>query len=129
MNTLMMRKEDLEEEGIQGIALEILKLRLRNLMTSLTRRTILIAFKSLKGSWKLKEYNDENSFKLVILKPKRYALLWYEHLKKSMAREVKSKIKIWSKLKKHMDKRFLPPSYKQQLHLKIASLNQENLMV
>ena len=60
---------------------------------------------------------------MAILKIKRYALLWYEHLKKSRAREAKSKIKTWSKLKKQMDKRFLPPSYKQELYLKIISPN------
>jgi len=66
---------------------------------------------------------------LTILKIKGYASLWYEHLNKSRVREDKSKIKTWSKLKKHMDKRFLPPSYKQELYLYITSLNQENVMV
>jgi len=35
----------------------------------------------------------------------------------------------WSKLKKHIDKIFLRPSYKQELYLKITCLNQENLKV
>jgi len=55
--------------------------------------------------------------------------LWYENLKKNRARETKSKIKTWSKLKKHMEKRFLPPSYKQELYLKSTILSQENLRV
>lgn len=50
-------------------------------------------------------------------------MLHYEDLKKSRATEAKSKIKTWSKLKKHMDLRFLPPSYKQELYFKITSLN------
>jgi len=66
---------------------------------------------------------------LVILKLKRYASVWYETLKKNRARKPKSKIKIWSKLKKHMEKRFLPPSYKQELYPKITSLSQENVRV
>ena len=108
MNTLMIRQE---EEGIQGMTLRILKLRYKNLMAILTWRTILIG----SSPWKifeLKDYNDEKDFKLVILKMKRYASLWYEHLKKGRAREAKSKSKTWSKFKKHMDKRFPPPSYK-----------------
>jgi len=72
----------------------------------------------------LKEYNDEKSLKL-----KGYASLWYEHLKKNRAREAKAKIKRWSKLKKHMDKRFLPSSYKQEVYYKIASLDRDNLKV
>ena len=46
-------------------------------------------------------------------------------MKKSRAREAKSKIKTWTELKKHMDKRFLPPSYWQELYLKVTSVNQE----
>ena len=65
---------------------------------------------ALERIFELKDYNDEKAFKLAILKMKGYASLWYEHLKKSRAREAKSKIKTWSKLKKHMDKRCLPPS-------------------
>jgi len=76
---------------------------------------------------KLKEYNDEKTFKLVILELKGYASLWYETLKKNGARETKPKIKTWSKLKKDMEKRFLPSSYKQELYLKITTLSQENL--
>ena len=71
----------------------------------------------------LKDYNDKKVFKLVILKLKGYASLWYETLKKNRARETKSKIKTWSKHKKHMEKRFLPPSYKQELYLKITTLS------
>jgi len=71
----------------------------------------------------IKEHNDEKAFKLVILKLKGYASLWYETLKKNRARKTKSKIKTWSKLNKHMEKRFLPPSYKQKLYLKITTLN------
>jgi len=76
-----------------------------------------------------KEYNDEKAFKLVILKLKGYAFLWNETLKKNGAKKTKHKIKTWSKLKKHMNKRFLPPSYKQELYIKITTLSQENLQV
>ena len=39
------------------------------------------------------DYNDEKPFKLAILKLRGYATLWDEELKKSRAREAKSKIK------------------------------------
>ena len=78
---------------------------------------------------KFKEYNDVKTFKLAIFNLKGYATLWYEILKKSQVRATKSKIRIESKLKKHMERRFLPPSYKQELYLKITSLSQENLKV
>jgi len=50
MKTLIMRKEGLEEEGIQGMTLAISKLRLQHLMAILTGRTILIEYKPLKES-------------------------------------------------------------------------------
>ena len=50
-------------------------------------------------------------------------------MKKSWAREIKSKIKTWSKLKKHMKWRFLPLSYKQELYLRITYPSQANLKV
>jgi len=76
--------------------------------------------KALERIFEPKDHNDEKAFKLAILKMKRYASLWQEHLTKSRAGEAKSKIKTSSKLKKHMDKRFLPP-YKQELHVKMTS--------
>jgi len=80
-------------------------------------------------SFELKDYDDEKVFKLVIPKLNGYASPWYEHLKKSRVRKAKSKTKTWSKLKKYMDKRFLLLAYKQELYLKITSLNQENLKI
>ena len=62
------------------------------------------------------------AFKLAILKLKGYASCGMKPLKKSWAKETMSNIKTCSKLKKHMGRRFLPPSYKQELYLKITSL-------
>ena len=84
---------------------------------------------ALERIFELKYYDDEKAFKLAIIKYTGYTSLWFEQLKKNRAREAKSKIKTWSKLKRHMDKRFLPPSYKQELYLKITCLNQENQKV
>jgi len=39
--------------------------------------------RAIERIFKLKEYNDEKAFKLVILWMKGYAFLWYEILKKN----------------------------------------------
>jgi len=109
--------------------LQDLKVKALKFDCNLNPKNYLDWVQALERIFELKDYNDEKAFKLAILKMKGDASLWYEHLKKSRAREAKSKIKTWSKLKKHIDKRFLPPSYKQELYLKITSLNQENLKV
>jgi len=49
--------------------------------------------KALERIFEPKDHNDEKAFKLAILEMKRYPLIWYEHLAKSRAREVESKIK------------------------------------
>jgi len=125
---------DDEEEGARRRRhprddLRALKVEALKFDDNLNLKNYLDWIQAIKKIFELKEYNDEKSFMLVILKLKECASLWYGHMKKSGAREAKSKIKTWSKLKKHMDKKFLPPSYKQELYLKVNSLNQENLKV
>ena len=67
---------------------------------------------AIESIFEMKEYNEEKSLQLVILKLKGYASLWYEHLRKNSIGKVESKIKTWSKFKKHMDKKSQPSSYK-----------------
>ena len=40
--------------------------------------------------FEIKEYTDEKAFKVVVLKLKRYASLWYENIKRQRAREGKA---------------------------------------
>jgi len=68
----------------------------------------------------IKGYSREKAFKLAILKLKQYATLWYENLKRTRVLEGKSKIITWIKLKKHMDKRFLPTTYKQEHYWRVT---------
>ena len=69
----------------------------------------------------IKGYSGEKGFKLAILKLKQYASLWYKNLKRTRAWEVKPKVQTWVELKKHMDRRFLPATYKKELYLKVIS--------
>jgi len=58
------------------------------------------------------EYIEEKSFKLDILKMKVHAFLGYKNLKRSRARNAKSKIKTLSKFKRHKGVKNLPSFYK-----------------
>ena len=84
---------------------------------------------SIEGIFELKGYNDEKSFKLDTLKMEEYVPLWYQNLKKTRVMEAKSMINTSSKFYKHMDKRFLLSSYKQELYLKITSRRCKNRYV
>lgn len=82
---------------------------------------------SIKRVFEAKGYSDEKSFKVAVLKLKKYASLWYEHMKHQRMQEGKRSIRSWAKLQKLMDKRFLPSSYKQELYLQMTHLKQANL--
>jgi len=77
----------------------------------------------------IKCYSRGKAFKLAVLKLKQYALLVYKNLKRTRALEGKPLVKTWVKLKKHMDRRFLPATYKQELYLKVTSLHQGSMKV
>ena len=73
---------------------------------------------ALERFFEIKGYSDEKAFKVVVLKLKKYASLWYENIKMQRAREGKPRIRTWSKLKKLVTKRFLPDNYKCDLYLR-----------
>ena len=99
----------------------------------------------LKGTWnsdvylewiqtmerflEVKGYSDEKSFKIAILKLKKYASLWYENPERQWAREGKPRIHTWSKLKKLKNKRFLLEGYKRDLCPRVSSLIQGRMSV
>ena len=78
------------------------------------------------------EYNDvhdRQKVKLVAVKLKKYASLWWEHLKKQRVRDGKTKICTWEKMKKELRRKFLPDNYKQDVFLKFHNFKQGSLPV
>jgi len=106
-----MKIDILKEDGLLGMILVTSRFRHRSLIANLKLKNYIDWAQALGRIIEPKEYNDEKAFKIAIFKLKGYASLWYETLKKSRVRETKSKAKTWSKLKKHVERRFLPPSY------------------
>ncbi|GKA46944.1 BREVIS RADIX-like domain-containing protein, partial [Tanacetum coccineum] len=62
----------------------------------------------IENIFEVKGYSDEKSYKVVVLKFKKYASLWWENVKAKRERDGKAKIKSWRKLKKLLKERFLP---------------------
>ena len=83
----------------------------------------------IENLFDVKGYSDEKSYKVVVLKLKKYASLWWENVKAKRERSSKSKIHSWRKLKKLLKERFLPDSYKQDLYIKITNFKQSNLSI
>ena len=59
----------------------------------------------------------DKKVKLVALKLKKYASLWWANLCAKRVRERKTKIRTWEKMKSKLKARFLPPTYVQDLSL------------
>jgi len=78
---------------------------------------------ALEQFFEIKEYSDEKAFKVVVLKLKKYASLWYDNVKNQRAKEGKPRIRTWSKLKKLITKPLLLDNYKCDLYLKVPSLS------
>ena len=108
-----MHRNDLKDLRIEGLEFD----------GSLKPEDYLEWVQAMERMIEIKGYSRQKPFKLAILKLKQYASLWNENLKRTRALEGKPKVKTLVKLKKHMDRRFLPTTYKQELHLKVTSLH------
>ncbi|PKU87302.1 RNA-directed DNA polymerase [Dendrobium catenatum] len=76
-----------------------------------------------------KEIPQERIVKLVAIKLKGNASLWWENLKRSRQREGKSRITTWAKMIKELQKKFLPMHYRQDMFLRLHNLQQHELSV
>jgi len=76
-----------------------------------------------------KDVSDEKKIKLVALRPRKYASLWWTNLYAKRVRERKTKIRTWEKMKTKLKARFLPPTYVQDYYSQLHNLNQGNLSV
>jgi len=78
------------------------------------------------------EYKDvpqDKKVKLVVLKLRKCASLWWENVVKKRAKRGKSKIWNWEKMKPKLKDRCLPPSYLQDNYSKLHNLKQGNMTV
>ena len=69
-----------------------------------------------------KDVTQEKKVKLVALKLRKYAYLWWENEVKKKAKRGKPKIWSWEKMKSKLKGQFLPPSYLQDNYSKLRNL-------
>jgi len=62
--------------------------------------------------------------KLVALKLRKYASLWWTNLLAKRVRQGKGKIRTWEKMKAKLKSRFLPPNYIRNNYTLLHHLNQ-----
>ena len=76
-----------------------------------------------------KDIPDNKKVKLIALRLRKYASLWWTNLCAKRVRERKSNIRTWEKMKSKLKARFLPPTYVQDYYSQLHNLNQGNLSV
>jgi len=76
-----------------------------------------------------KDIPEDKKVKLVALRFRKYASLWWTNLCANKVRERKSKIRTWEKMKSKLKAWFLPSTYVQDCYSQLYHLNQGNLSV
>ncbi|PKI68935.1 hypothetical protein CRG98_010671 [Punica granatum] len=76
-----------------------------------------------------KNISEEKNVKLVAIKLKKHASVWWENLKRLREREGKRRIVTWEKMKRELKKKFLPASYKQDIFSGLYNFKQKELTV
>jgi len=72
---------------------------------------------------------EDKKVKLVALKLRKYASLWWTNLCNKRIRERKKKIHSWEKMKSKLKARFLPSSYIQDSYSQLHNLTQGDMNV
>ncbi|GJW97046.1 reverse transcriptase domain-containing protein [Tanacetum coccineum] len=77
----------------------------------------------------IKNLSDEQKVKLVAIKLKKNASIWWEHVIKQRNRKGKPKIVSWEKMKKKLMAKFLPAQYRQEAFIEYHNFKQSGGML
>jgi len=79
---------------------------------------------TIERVFEFKDFPEEKKVKLVALKLRKYASIWWLNVVSKRVRKGKGKIKTWEKMKSKLKSKFLPPYYLQANFLKLHHLKQ-----
>ena len=74
--------------------------------------------------FEFKDISEEKKVKLVALKLRKYASIWWSNVMTKRVRKGKGKMRTWEKTKSKLTSKFLPPYYLQDNFLKLHHLKQ-----
>lgn len=84
---------------------------------------------SLERYFDYKETPIDQRFRIPKVKLTKLATIWLEGIQKQRKREERPRISSWDKLKKHLRRKYVPTTYKQQLFVKWGNLRQGEMTV
>ena len=74
--------------------------------------------------FEFKNTPPDQQYKLAKVKLIKSAAIWLEGVQKRRIREERGRINSWAKLKKHMRRKYVPTTYKQQQYVQFSALTQ-----
>ncbi|GAV88041.1 hypothetical protein CFOL_v3_31465 [Cephalotus follicularis] len=77
----------------------------------------------------LMEFTESQKVKLVAIKLRKHALIWWEHVKKQRAKDGKHKIATWDKVRKLLRQKLLSEHYRQAAFIEYNSAKQCGMSV
>ena len=77
----------------------------------------------------LKDILDDKRVKIIAIKLRKLALIWWENLMRQWEQESRSKIKIWEKMQRELTHKYLSTHYRQEMFIKFHNLQQRNLTI
>ena len=76
-----------------------------------------------------RETTHERQYKIAMMKLTKLAALWLEGIQRQRLREHRDRIDTWDKLKKHLNRKYVPVNFKHKLYIKWSTLNQRGRSV
>jgi len=75
------------------------------------------------------DYTEEQKVKLAAAKFSYYAIFWWNKNQREMMREKGWEIDTWTEMRRVMQKRYVPTSYRRTMRQKLQRLSQGSLTV
>ena len=76
-----------------------------------------------------KDVPKNRKVKVVAIKLRKHASIWWKHLKRQREREGRERITTWAKMKRELKRKYLPEHYKQDAFMKFHNFKQRELSV
>uniref|UniRef100_A0A2N9H3H4 Integrase catalytic domain-containing protein n=1 Tax=Fagus sylvatica TaxID=28930 RepID=A0A2N9H3H4_FAGSY len=76
-----------------------------------------------------KDVPENRKVKVVAIKLRKHASIWWEHLKRQREREGRERITTWVKMKRELKRKYLLDHYKQDAFMKFHNFKQREMSV
>ena len=84
---------------------------------------------TIKVMFDFRKIPEEKKVKLLTLKLRKYASLWWTDLYAKRLRQRKEKIRTWDKMKSKLKSEFLPPFYLQDYYSQLHDLTRGTISI